>query len=309
MKEKKQLKISLGTAVFIAVIVIAIIVALVAYILINNNEKENTTTNNTNSIENTENAENVDSEIGDDYFILYRGYEMEKKEGIQYLEDMDYTKENEEKYNIEYYNYENGKYKGKIEGQVEPTYGYNDNGYEGVCIVDNVRRIAISKNINAMPRKATRENMIPEELKDMLDYQVVEVDSIDLDGDGTQEHIVTWRVLYSEGEIGDGKPQESSGAMLFDSNYKKVADLVTLEDGFWGNGLQSYEEGMITADQLEQYRNYIDINEIEYIDIDNDGIMEIIIRVPVYEGIEIDVVKYENGTVKGETDYQATMQA
>ena len=40
---------------------------------------------------------------------------------------------------------------------------------------------------------------------------------------------------YAKGDIGDGEPQASSGIMLFDNNFKKIEDLVILENGFWSN--------------------------------------------------------------------------
>ena len=139
----------------------------------------------------------------------------------------------------------------------------------------------------------------------LTDYSY-EGDSIleqDLDGDGKEEHIVSWRVSYKKGEIGDGKPQESSGMSLYDSNYKKVADLAELKNGFWGNSVENNQE----ESALKEYRKYLDLDKNEYIDIDNDGIMEILVRIPTYEGTVVSVVKYNKGTYSGEKNVQASV--
>ena len=83
--------------------------------------------------------------------------------------------------------------------------------------------------------------------------------------------------------------------MLFDSNYKKIADLVTLENGFWGNIKE------------EDRKIFLSLDDVDYIDIDNDEIMEIIIKVPTYEGTQISVVKYNEGKIEGETDVKASV--
>lgn len=243
-----------------------------------------------------------------DYFVLYKGYEMKKETGVQFLSDMNYTKQNKAKYNRKYYNYENSKNQGEKDGNVQKTYGSSEEEYSGSCVVQNVSRIAISDKYNAVPRSVKRENSLPDELIDMSDYPSVAIDSVDLDGDGTLEHVVCWRVSYKENEIGNGDPQESSGMMLFDSNYKKVADLVELKNGFVGNSLEEFKNGNMEAIELEDVRSYIDLDSTEYIDIDNDSIMEIIISIPVYEGEKISVLKYNKGTITGETGIEATVK-
>lgn len=168
----------------------------------------------------------------------------------------------------------------------------------GVGIVTGVEKIAISKKYDAIPRQVKRENSLPEELIDMADYPSVQIDTIDLDGDGKEEHIVCARANYSEGEIGDGSPQESSIIILFDSNYKKIAVLDNLEDSFWGNSEEMYKEGVITSKELDENRQFLTLDETEYIDINNDGKIEIIINHPIYEGIRINIVGFKNGELQ-----------
>ena len=95
--------------------------------------------------------------------------------------------------------------------------------------------------------------------------------------------------------------------MLFDSEYNKISDLVTLQNGFVGNSLELYRSGKLEAIELEDVRSYVDLDTTEYIDIDNDGIMEIIVEIPVYEGEKISVLKYDNGKLMGETNVQASV--
>lgn len=220
----------------------------------------------------------------EDYFILYQGLEMEKKTGVQDISDMKISMEASKKYNTTYYNYENGKYLGITEG----TFG--EETYEGCSIVDNVKTIAISEKYNAIPRQYETISELPKALEDMADCTTVDIQAIDLEGNGTKEHIVCYTVSYKAGEIGDGEPVASSGIMLFDENYKKICDLVTYE-------------------KTEENKIFMSLDDVEYIDIDNDGIMEIIIRVPVYEGTSISVIKYNNGTVEGETNIKVNIDA
>lgn len=338
-KEKKVIKINLSTAIILSVIAITIIAALIGVIIIgvgkkidqetNNNkisastenksttsineiaknEENKSTTTQTATTENTISKNNASANQenkinSDEYFVVYDGYEIPKKTGVPVVDDMKYTKANEEKYNTKYYNYQNSKYTGEKNGKMAVSYG--DGGYDNsVGIVQNIDRVAISKKYDAVPRTGRRERSLPNELKDMADYPSVKVDTIDLDGDGKEEHIVAWRISYKKGDIGDGKPQESSGMALYDSNYKKVADLAELKNGFWGNSLNAYNEGQFTEDNLEEYRKYLDLDKNEYIDIDNDGVMEIIINLPTYEGTAISIVKYDRGTFSGEKNVQA----
>jgi len=254
---------------------------------ISHQRKKETTNNNNIVVEDTNN----DTTKVEDYFVIYNGVEIEKKVGVQQISDMKITDEANKKYNTTYYNYENGKDFGTSEG----TFG--EETYEGCSVVITPKRIAISEKYDAIPREYETIEELPDELMDMADYSRVDIQVIDLDGDGKKEHIVCWTVDYAEGDIGDGEPQASSGIMLLDENYKKVADLVTLDNGFWGNIKE------------EDYKRFLLLDNVEYIDIDNDGNMEIIIEIPQYEGQSISIIKYKNGAVEGETDIKASVEA
>lgn len=258
--------------------------------VISNNDLESSYLNN----EDITNQQKKDTtvqtkETSDDYFILYDGCEIKIETGVQDLSDAKISSETNKKYNTTYYNYENGKYVGETKG----TFG--EETYEGISHIDNVKRIAISEKYNAIPRTYTTINELPGQLIDMADYSSVNIQSIDLDNDGKVEYIVCYRVDYAKGEIGEGEPQASSGIMLFDSDYKKIADLISLENGFWANIKE------------EDKKIFLSLDDIEYIDIDNDGIMEIIIKVPTYEGAKISIIKYKNGEIEGETNFKASV--
>lgn len=222
--------------------------------------------------------------------ILYQGFEMAKTTGTQSLDDMEINAEATRKYNTTYYNYEKGKYEGTTIG----TFG--EETYEGVSVVSNVKKIAMTQKYNAIPREFKVIEELPEQLMDMADYSSVDINEIDLDGDGKNEYLVCCTVNYDEGDIGDGKPKASSRIMLLDNNYKKIDDLVTLENGFWANIKE------------EENKKFLSLDDVEYIDIDNDGIMEIIIEVPTYEGMKISIVKYSNNKIEGKTNIKASVE-
>jgi len=192
---------------------------------------------------------------------------------------------NESKYNTTYYNYENAKYVGETAGKLQ------DGVYEGSKKVSNVKKIAMSQKYNAIPRAYTKIEKLPQELIDMADYSKVEINAIDLDGDGKNEYVVCPIINYGEGDIGDGKPVAYSEIILFDSNYKKLENLISLD-------IQNMD-----------YKTFLTLDDVEYIDIDNDGKMEILIYIPAYEsGPQVSVIKYNNGKIEGDTNYKASVE-
>ena len=73
-----------------------------------------------------------------------------------------------------------------------------------------------------------RNNIASKELIDMADYTSVDINEIDLDGDSKKEYIVCYTYNASNDDYDGGEMKASSGIMLFDSNYKKISDLVSL---------------------------------------------------------------------------------
>lgn len=314
MEEKKNGKISLIGLLLIFAIIVIVILSFLLYkvcgdkkvtnekvnsVLEENKERKVVEQEKTNAPEETNERNEISSEdvselpktsnFTDKNIVLYNGYEIKIKTGTQYASDMENTDEAKQKYNTVYYNYENGKYEGTTYGE------FGDETFDGYSLVGNVKKIAMTQKYDAIPRSFSRISELPQELMDMADCSSVVIDSIDLDNDGKEEKVVCYTVSYEKGQIGDGEPQASSGIMLFDSNYKKIADLVSLEDGFWA-GIKE-----------EDRKIFLSLDKTEYIDIDNDNIMEIVIEVPTYEGICISILKYNNGKIDGEVNLKASV--
>ncbi len=297
-EDKNVIKVSISQVIISVIIIVAVVAAIICIAFyklsgitkepepIATNMIDETLINSNNKVVENK-VEEVKASVEKIY--LYEGYEFKPIVGVQNPSDMENTAETKERYETTYYNYEKGKYEGTSKGEFgEPT-------YDGVSVVSNVKRIAMTEEYNAIPRKYSRTTELPEELIDMADCSSVTIDSIDLDGDEKEEKIVCYTVNYSEGQMGDGEPEASSGIMLLDSNYKKIADLVALDDGFWA-GIK--EEGN---------KIFMSLEDVEYIDLDNDGEMEIIVQVPTYEGVRISIYKYSSGNVEGETNLKASV--
>lgn len=237
-----------------------------------------------------QNTETINKEYQNENIVLYKGCEISTKTGLQYPDFIEINDETRNKYTTTYYNYENGKYEGTTIGKFGEEINFDE-----FSIVSNVKKIAMTLSYNAIPRNFTIIDELPEQLIDLADYSSVDIQAIDLDNDGQTEYIVCCTINYKEGDIGDGELEASSVIMLLDYNYKKITDIITLENGFWGNVRE------------ENYKIFLSLDDVEYIDIDNDGIMEIIIDVPTYEGQEISILKYNKGNLKGEINYKASV--
>lgn len=247
----------------------------------------------------------------DDFFIVYNGREIQKDVGVKQTSDMETSENNKKKYNIKYYNYENGQYKGETKG----TFGKEET-YEGQSIVSNVSKIAISKKYNAIPRNITKMKVIPEELKNEKMYPVqvlhpstgesvsvnfedLKVKSVDLDGDNKLEYIVCWNLDIEEGEYEDSHAESSSGIILFDNTFNKISQLVSIK--------QEFKNNQDKKDKKEKTFVF-DIDDVECIDIDNDGKMEVLIELPSWEGFKYSLLKYDNGKIEGKMDYKASLE-
>ena len=301
--EEKNNKTKLSTFIIVLAVLVIIIMAIFIYMQKINSDREITGLKNDadelsktvaelqGKLDSISEVASLDT-IVNDYFILYNGCEMKIATGVASTKLLD-SIENNKKYNTTYYNYEKGKYLGETNGKVV------ENGIENTFVVDNVKRIAMSTRFNAIPRNYTEINQLPEELMDMADCTTVKINSIDLDGDGSEEKIVCYTVNVSEGDFENNKSEATSEIILFDSNYKKVATLVELKDGF------------ASVNDDENSKVFLSLDNVEYIDIDNDGIMEIITELPQYESegsSELSVVKYNKGKIEGKTDVKANVR-
>ena len=245
-------------------------------------DSENAThTSNTNTVNITDaNSRKV---MNENLIVLYNGLilditEMEKKE-LEYIDNSDKYKD---KYVITYYNYENFDFKEAKLGIL------SEQVYEGLIKIDNVGKIAISENYDAIPRDITIVNSIPTSIlaknAKIADFDSKKTIIVDLDGNGTEEYIL----------ILGNKVSGYSKIALFDSTGVKVADLAYIEKSKW--------ESVTT----EEY--YLTLSNVNIIDIDNDGTMEILVEIPVYEGEpSISLLKYKNGELRGKTNIECSL--
>lgn len=240
------------------------------------------------STQNTTVTNNVDASsiklLNEDLIVLYNGLvlsidKMEEKE-LQYIDN---TSDFKDDYVITYYNYENFAFKdsklGTLSSQV----------FDGVVKVENVGKIAISENYNAIPREVKVVNSIPTVVMDnnpkLSEYDSTKVIITDLDGNATDEYIL----------ILANKSTGYSKISLVDSKGNLIADLAYIEKSKWD------------ATTNEEY--YLSISNIEIIDIDNDGIMEILIELPTSDGAatKISLLKYKNGELQGTTNIECSL--
>ena len=146
-----------------------------------------------------------------------------------------------EKYIITYYSYENYSFKESKLGTFSSQ--------EGLVKIDNVGKIAISEDYNAIPRNVL---------------------------------------------ILANKKTGYSSISLFDSKGSKIADLASIEKSKWKNETNN------------EY--YLNINNVDLIDIDNDGIMEIVLEIPHATGNStVSLLKYNNGELQGKTGIECSL--
>lgn len=309
MGEKRSFKISLKTYLLTMLFLLLVIGVLLGYIVYTGKNIKITIENASqveeileeekdleidaaveNAIKGDEEAVEADPKEEDakeEAFVLYNGIEIETEPGIYPCVDMDKTDEANEKYNTKYYNYEDGKFEGTTEGE------FGEETYEGCSVVSNVKRIAMTEKYDAIPREKTIVEELPEELSDLNACTTVDIHEIDLDGDEKLEHIVCYTIDVAAADSPSGKAVASSAIALYDENYKKVEDLVVLDNGFWAN--------------LEDNKIFLSLDKIEYIDIDKDGIMEILVDVPAYESSSVSVLKYKDGKLEGDVKFKASV--
>ncbi len=291
MDEKKSVKVSLGTVVCICIITIllCVIVGMWFYFTnINKNEKPVNQNNgqnivskneevvkqesNQNIISNNEEDSKPNQQDNSKNIIIYLDENIANaKPGLNTGLDINY----EDSYNTTYEIYENGKKVGTTKGVVKKVQFFEREDYivefEHEDYEITKKRIYVSCNYNVVPRQYENISKIPESIKmDFQDCDSVKVQSIDLDGDGKKEFVVA----YAKDNM--------AGVSLYDSEYRKISPLANHNDN--------------------QYLSNFDY--ITYMDVDNDGIMEIIMSIPVIAPFyRYGIYKYENNNIKGEIDY------
>lgn len=214
--------------------------------------------------------------MNEELVVLYNGLLLDtsKMDEIN-LNYIDTISEDVDKYVITYYSYENFSFS-------EAKLGTISSIYDGKAKVDNVGKIAISEDYNAIPRTIkvinTAPSIVLEKNPRIAEYDSVKTIITDLDGNGTDEYLL---VLVN-------KEKGTSKISLVSFEGNSIADLAFIDKNNIGDINQEY---------------YFNINNIEVIDIDNDGIMEILLEIPQSSTeYTVSILKYSNGDLFGKTN-------
>ena len=221
--------------------------------------------------------------MNEDLVVLYDGLILDTSKMDQVeLKYIDSTNPDKDKYVITYYNYENFDFVNSSLGKL------SDQIYEGYQQIENVGKIAISEGYQAIPRSVKVVNTLPtailENNSKLAEFDSIKVIITDLDGNGTEENIV----------ILANKSTGYSKISLFDSFGGLIDDLAYIEKSKWN--------------QNTSVEYYLSLENINVIDVDNDGVMEILVEIPKYEGeSSISILKYKNNTLTGKTNIECSL--
>ena len=229
--------------------------------------------------------ENTKKLMNESLVVLYNGLILDTSIMDEVtLKYIDSKKQESDKYIITYYSYENYSFKDSKLGV------FSSQLYDGLVKIDSVGKIAISEDYNAIPRAVKVVNTVPvivsENNKDVSNYDSIKTLIVDLDGNGADEYIL----------ILANKTTGFSKITLIDSKGNKVADLASIEKSKW------------KKDSNNEY--YLSLNNVEIIDVDNDGIMEIVIEIPHATGDPtVSLLKYNNGILTGKKNIECSLLA
>lgn len=221
--------------------------------------------------------------LNEELVVLYNGLVLETDTMDEVtLKYIDSLANESDKYVITYYNYENYSFQNSKLGTLSTQV------YEGLVKIDNVGKIAISEDYDAIPRDVKVVNTIPTIVTDnnpkVADYDTIKTLITDLDGNGTDEYIL----------ILANKTTGFSKITLIDSKGSKIADLASIEKSRWK--------------QETNAEYYLSISNVELIDVDNDGVMEIVLEIPQATGNPtVSLLKYKNGELQGKKDIQCSL--
>lgn len=229
--------------------------------------------------------ENTKKLMNESLVVLYNGLILDTSIMDEVtLKYIDSKKQESDKYIITYYSYENYSFKDSKLGV------FSSQLYDGLVKIDSVGKIAISEDYNAIPRAVKVVNTVPvivsENNKEVSNYDSIKTLIVDLDGNGADEYIL----------ILANKTTGFSKITLIDSKGNKVADLASIEKSKW------------KKDSNNEY--YLSLNNVEIIDVDNDGIMEIVIEIPHATGDPtVSLLKYNNGILTGKKNIECSLLA
>lgn len=239
-----------------------------------------TNTTNTNTlIDSTDTRKTANQEL----VVLYKGLILDNTNFDENtLKYIDSTKADADKYVITYYSYENYSFKEAKLGVLSQKV------YDNSVKIDNVGKVAISEEYEAVPRQIKVVNTVPSIISDnnplVKDYDTVKTISTDFDGNGTEEYIL----ILKNTQTGFSK------ITFIDSKGEKVADLASIEKSKW------------KQDANNEY--YLGIDNVEILDINNDGVMEILVEIPHSTGDPtVSLLKYNNGELQGKTNIECSL--
>ena len=255
----------------------------------------NTNTVEENIIENTSINQNINTTVttgeadnrkvlNEAIVVLYKGLILDSEQmGLVELKYIDNSNPSKDNYIITYYNYENYCFKNSTLGTLSTQV------VDGLVKIDGVGKVAISEKYEAIPREIQVINAIPavvlDNNSDFSNYDTKKTIITDLDGNGTNEYIL---ILSS-------KVTGESRILLVESSGFVKSTIAKMDKSGW--------------DGVSSDGYYLSYSNIEILDIDNDGIMEIIFEIPTTNSSpsQISLLKYKNGELFGTTDYMCSL--
>ena len=229
-----------------------------------------TDTTNTNTlIDSTDTRKTANQEL----VVLYKGLILDNANFDENtLKYIDSTKADADKYVITYYSYENYSFKEAKLGVLSQKV------YDNSVKIDNVGVPRQIKVVNTVPSIISDNNPL------VKDYDTVKTISTDFDGNGTEEYIL----ILKNTKTGFSK------ITFIDSKGEKVADLASIEKSKW------------RQDTNNEF--YLGIDNVEILDINNDGVMEILVEIPHSTGDPtVSLLKYNNGELQGKTNIECSL--
>ena len=237
--------------------------------------------NTTSTVDSTDiNSRKVSNE---NLIVLYNGLILDtsKMDEVE-LQYIDNNNQEKDKYVVTYYNYNNFS-------QDEPTLGLlSEPVYDNLLKINNVGKVAISEDYEAISKTIKVVNTLPSVVLDnnqkLEEYDSVKTIITDLDKNGVDEYIT----------ILANKNTGYSKISLYDSTGKIVDDLAYIEKNKWNKNSDA------------EY--YLSLENVNVIDVDNDGISEILIEIPKYEGDpSVSILKYKNNQLEGKTNIECSL--
>lgn len=231
--------------------------------------------------------------------VLYNGIPLDVNDRqVNLVEEPDNAKKQNllAKYEQEYYVYADGTSKGKAVGKLE---GRGLDYYWQVKLNPDLgpHYIAISQDYNPYPRLVQIvSSNFPEPFNPggkaiiavnqcfAVNSQTRELCTVDLDNDGQEEYIA-WVVDAQNGFM---------AKCLFDADFKVVSYLTVLKERHQDFAALAANHRLAATSEI--------------IDINRDGVMEIIIDKPLYEGFVFKVFTYNQGKFDGELINQSSLK-